>query len=450
MREVLVVLLLQSAVAVANPFAGPAGSVATLSVTNDWGSGFCAQVEITNEGVADIEGWEITLDLNGSVLNNVWGGVGSGYRVRAEAYNARIAPGASVSFGFCGGGSGRPIIADLQVEGGSGPSGSCSDGMQNQGETGVDCGGPCAACTQAASCFDGMQNQGETGVDCGGPCAACTQAASCSDGMQNQGETGVDCGGPCPACLTCSDDGTYAQGYATRYWDCCKPHCAWSENTSTAPANMCTLDDQPLGNANAGSACSGGPSFQCSSYVPWTVSSQLAYGYAATSSGDVCGRCYEVVFTGEGHYGYDPGSAAITGKRMIVQAINIGYDVGGGQFDLLVPGGGVGIFDACSEQWNVSTSELGQQYGGFLAACKQNLGYSASKEAYKSCVRQRCTQVFRSRGLSELEAGCSWFVDWFEAADNPNLRYREVACPAELQRISGMARAGSAPNSCGE
>lgn len=48
-----------------------------------------------------------------------------------------------------------------------------------------------------ASCSDGIQNQGETGVDCGGPCPAC---ATCNDGIQNQGETGVDCGGPCPAC----------------------------------------------------------------------------------------------------------------------------------------------------------------------------------------------------------------------------------------------------------
>ena len=24
---------------------------------------------------------------------------------------------------------------------------------------------------------------------------------TCSDGIQNQGETGIDCGGPCPACL---------------------------------------------------------------------------------------------------------------------------------------------------------------------------------------------------------------------------------------------------------
>ncbi len=81
--------------------------------------------------------------------------------------------------------------------GGSGPT--CSDGIQNQGETGVDCGGPCTAC---ASCNDGVQNQGETGVDCGGPCTACP---TCNDGIQNQDETDVDCGGPCAACPTCND-----------------------------------------------------------------------------------------------------------------------------------------------------------------------------------------------------------------------------------------------------
>src|SRR5690606_34810781 len=53
-----------------------------------------------------------------------------------------------------------------------------------------------------ATCDDGVQNQGETGVDCGGPCPACP---TCDDGIQNQGETGVDCGGPCPACPTCDD-----------------------------------------------------------------------------------------------------------------------------------------------------------------------------------------------------------------------------------------------------
>ncbi|NNK81451.1 MAG: zinc metalloprotease, partial [Flavobacteriales bacterium] len=69
---------------------------------------------------------------------------------------------------------------------GGGPAPTCDDGIQNQGETGVDCGGPCAPC---ATCNDGIQNQGETGVDCGGPCAACP---TCDDGIQNGDETGVD------------------------------------------------------------------------------------------------------------------------------------------------------------------------------------------------------------------------------------------------------------------
>ncbi len=52
-----------------------------------------------------------------------------------------------------------------------------------------------------ATCNDGVQNQGETGVDCGGPnCQPCDTAVAptCTDGVQNGTETGVDCGGSCP------------------------------------------------------------------------------------------------------------------------------------------------------------------------------------------------------------------------------------------------------------
>jgi hypothetical protein len=59
-----------------------------------------------------------------------------------------------------------------------------------------------------ATCTDGVQNQGETGVDCGGPCPACP---SCTDGIQNQGETGIDCGGPCPNSCSGSSGGTTIQ-----------------------------------------------------------------------------------------------------------------------------------------------------------------------------------------------------------------------------------------------
>lgn len=54
-------------------------------------------------------------------------------------------------------------------------------------------------CSDDETCTDGIRNQDETGVDCGGSCAPCP---TCSDGVQNGAETGVDCGGTdCAACL---------------------------------------------------------------------------------------------------------------------------------------------------------------------------------------------------------------------------------------------------------
>ncbi len=203
----------------------------------------------------------------------------------------------------------------------------------------------------------------------------------------------------------------------------------------------CSTNNQVIGDQNASSSCDGGNAHMCYGLTPWAVDNNLSYGFAATSSGDVCGRCFEVTFTGQSHNGgNDPGSAALAGKRMIVQATNIGYDVSGGQFDILVPGGGVGAFNACSDQWGVSNSELGAQYGGFLAACKNELGYNASLQQYKSCLSNRCNSVFASRGLTELYQGCMWYVDWFQAADNPSLKYKEVACPAAITSRSGVDR----------
>jgi hypothetical protein len=74
------------------------------------------------------------------------------------------------------------------------PCGNCYDKKKNNGETGIDCGGPCDPCP---TCFDGIWNQGEMQTDCGGPCDPCP---SCTDGILNQGETDVDCGGPCGDC----------------------------------------------------------------------------------------------------------------------------------------------------------------------------------------------------------------------------------------------------------
>ncbi len=54
------------------------------------------------------------------------------------------------------------------------PAPTCSDGIQNGDETGVDCGGSCTPCTTTPNCEDGIQNGDETGVDCGGSCTPCS------------------------------------------------------------------------------------------------------------------------------------------------------------------------------------------------------------------------------------------------------------------------------------
>ncbi len=105
---------------------------------------------------------------------------------------------------------------------------SCIDGILNQDETNIDCGGVCAgyfynnSCHQTpqalsinATCSDEIRNQDETNIDCGGVCGgywysnSChvSPQSSCSDEIQNQDETGVDCGGVCQTCQTSGGSG---------------------------------------------------------------------------------------------------------------------------------------------------------------------------------------------------------------------------------------------------
>lgn len=54
------------------------------------------------------------------------------------------------------------------------------------------------------TCNDGILNNGETEVDCGGPnCSACPEViATCSDGIMNGDETEIDFGGACSQTIT--------------------------------------------------------------------------------------------------------------------------------------------------------------------------------------------------------------------------------------------------------
>jgi len=62
------------------------------------------------------------------------------------------------------------------------PAESCIDGIQNQDETGIDCGGICNPCAiQKPSCYDGIKNQNEENIDCGGVCNTCNNPITVPD-----------------------------------------------------------------------------------------------------------------------------------------------------------------------------------------------------------------------------------------------------------------------------
>lgn len=77
---------------------------ATYQVTNDWRTGFNGNVVLTNTGTLPIVGWTMEFTFAANIAQ-IWGAtivshVGNRYVVRNVDYNATIAPGSVVNFGF--------------------------------------------------------------------------------------------------------------------------------------------------------------------------------------------------------------------------------------------------------------------------------------------------------------------------------------------------------------
>lgn len=172
----------------------------------------------------------------------------------------------------------------------------CFDGVQSGGETGVDCGGSCTLkcavdkgcqsgadcasgfCSQKTklcvptSCTDGIRDGNETGVDCGGSCGKCANgilcavasdcasgfsngtncvATSCEDRVRSGSESGPDCGGTsscnrCAVNLACSQNSDCAAGL-----QCTTGKCV------VIPAPTCTdrLKNQNESDVDCGGSC---------------------------------------------------------------------------------------------------------------------------------------------------------------------------------------------------
>lgn len=338
---------------------------------------------------------------------------GSGGASSGGAPTGGSAGSGGVTGGASSGGAGSGGVTGGASSGGAGSGGTSTGGMS----TGGMGGGP-APCVNVepppdptwpdATCDNWATETTECSAAwfadyCDVSCGRCVPEGGAGSGGTG-GATAVDCSGEGLPNVTGGD------GFATRYWDCCQTHCAQSSG------HRCGQD----GTSNTGnttSACSGGGSFACYDEAPRAVSDCLSYGHIAKSNPN-CGGCYRIQFTGEGqHNANDPGSKLIKGRQMIVKVTNTGSDVAGNQFDLMIPGGGVGQNNACTTQWG--TGDLGAQFGGFLTEC------TGSHAAKKECVRQECMKIPAGRARE----GCIWFVDWFEVADNPKFTSQSTDCP---------------------
>ncbi len=188
---------------------------------------------------------------------------------------------------------------------------SCGDGVKNNDETGVDCGGSCGAtcipgeaCEDAADCLhgvckqntclvptcgDGVKNGTETDVDCGGSCSAgfnpkkcapdqgcmvdadckgnecsgTTCVPNCSDGVLNNGEVATDCGGPscggCPDGESCTAGGDCASGFCVSDV-CCDTACD-QECQACSASTKASGPDGICGPSSVGTVC--GPTPSC-------------------------------------------------------------------------------------------------------------------------------------------------------------------------------------------
>lgn len=91
------------AVAVSLIASAPAWSACSYTVTNNWGSGFTAEIKVTNDTSATVSNWSVSWQEAGASVTNAWNASLSGsnpYTATSMGWNGTLAPKASASFGF--------------------------------------------------------------------------------------------------------------------------------------------------------------------------------------------------------------------------------------------------------------------------------------------------------------------------------------------------------------
>ncbi|WP_406835048.1 cellulase family glycosylhydrolase [Streptomyces sp. AHU1] len=97
---------------------GSSGCTAAYKVSSDWGSGFNADITVTNTGTSATRSWQVTWEWPGNqTISSMWNAsysqVGRAVTASNADHNGTIAAGASTGFGFgaAPGGAGSPVLS---------------------------------------------------------------------------------------------------------------------------------------------------------------------------------------------------------------------------------------------------------------------------------------------------------------------------------------------------
>lgn len=122
-------LPLAAMVGLASPAEAAASATASYTKVSDWGSGFEGKWTVKNTGTTALSSWTVEWDFpTGTAVTSAWDAdvtnSGTHWTAKNKSWNGSLAPGASVSFGFNGTGSGSPSGCKLNgasCDGGSVP-----------------------------------------------------------------------------------------------------------------------------------------------------------------------------------------------------------------------------------------------------------------------------------------------------------------------------------------
>jgi endoglucanase len=78
---------------------------AAAVIQSDWQTGFCVNLNVTNQGTASTKNWQLTFEINQATITSAWGGnflpQGTKYSVIPESWAQVIQPNQTYSAGYC-------------------------------------------------------------------------------------------------------------------------------------------------------------------------------------------------------------------------------------------------------------------------------------------------------------------------------------------------------------